>query len=142
MCKLSFKLFTGYRSKLELTTKCQLSVTTSSLTHLLPVSMTFSLCTPLPGNSFFRTHTDNSYPPCYNKNLGPTPFPLLCSRAMELSLSLLTSFTFHSPMPSNCVKNSPLQTIPEQMISNSVFLFAPPPLVTFLMCARGRGGEK
>ena len=26
------------------------SVTTSSLTHLLPISLTFSLCTPLPGS--------------------------------------------------------------------------------------------
>ena len=27
---------------------CQLSVTTSSMSHLLPISLTFSLCTPLP----------------------------------------------------------------------------------------------
>ena len=41
MCNLFFKLSTGYRSN------CQLSVTTSSLTHPLSASLTFSLCTLL-----------------------------------------------------------------------------------------------
>ena len=44
---ITCNLFIGYRSNPEQTTSCQLSVTTSSLTHQ-PVSLTFSLCTPLP----------------------------------------------------------------------------------------------
>ena len=44
-CKIFFKLFIGYRSKPGYTTHCQLSPI-----HLLPVSLTSSLCTPLPGS--------------------------------------------------------------------------------------------
>ena len=47
-CSLFCKLFIGNWSNPEQTTSCRLSVTTSSLTHQ-PVSLTFSLCTPLSG---------------------------------------------------------------------------------------------
>ena len=39
----------------------------------LPISLTLSLCTPLPGSLvLLHTHTDNSYLPCYSKNLCQT----------------------------------------------------------------------
>ena len=41
---------------------CQLSVTASSMPHLLPISLTFSLCTPLPDSLVPDSrHADTTY---------------------------------------------------------------------------------
>ena len=60
------KPFAGYPSKAEQTTNCQLSVTTSSLTALLPVFLTFSqfqCACPFQADPFFCTHPDTTPPP-------------------------------------------------------------------------------
>ena len=110
----------------EWTTNCQLSVTTSSPTHLLPISLTFSLCTPLPVSFvLLRTHGHFVSPTSEQKHLASAVFPtVLQSNGIP---SLLTSVTFNLPSLQNCVKNSPLQIIPQQVISNSVFLPVPLP---------------
>ena len=70
------KLFIGCWSKPGQTTSCQLSVTAYSLIHLLPISPTFSQHKPL----LVLLHTHSLY-----KNLWPTLFLLLCSKAVEFS---------------------------------------------------------
>ena len=126
MCNLFCKLFIGYRSKPEQTTNGQLSVTTYSLTHLLPIPLT-SLCTLHPGSFvLLQTHRYFISPMSEQKTFGQRCFSY-CAPKQWNSL----------PCLQNGVKNSPLQTIP-QVISNSVFLLASPtyppsPLVTFLL---------
>ena len=56
VCNCFCKLFPGYRFKPEYTTNCQLSATTTSLTHRLPIFLT-SLCMSLPGSFILlQTH--------------------------------------------------------------------------------------
>ena len=102
-----------------------------------PISLTFSLFTPLPG-SFALLQIRRYYvPPIHGYYVSPmlkqnvldNTVPLLCSKAMEFSPFRHPP---HSILPclQNCVKISPLQTIPQQAISNSVFFFSlilPPP---------------
>ena len=127
MYNLFCKLFTGYRSKSEQTTNGQLSVTNYSLTHLLPVPLTFSRCTLHPGSFvLLQTHRYFVSPISEQKTFDQRCFSY-CAPKQWNSL----------PCLQNGVKNSPLQTIP-QVISNSVFLLASPtyppsPLVTFLL---------
>ena len=59
------------------------------------------------------------------KNLWPTQFLLLCSETMKFAPFGHPSHSVLSRLQ-NCVKNSPLQTIP-QVIANVVFLLAHPP---------------
>ena len=69
MWNLFFKLFIGYRSKPGQTRDCQLSLTTSSLTHLLP-TLRPSHCVHLfQAALFFCWHMDTSYPLFLNKTL-------------------------------------------------------------------------
>ena len=68
------------------------------LTHLLPISLTFSLCTPLPGNFvLLQTHGYFVSPMTEQKPLGNVVSPtVLQSNRIH---SLLTSATFTHPMP-------------------------------------------
>ena len=78
MCNLFCKLFIGYRSKPEQTTNCQLSVTATSA-HLLPVSLIFSLCTPLPGSFVLLQIHKYFVCPILEQNVWPPLFLLVCS---------------------------------------------------------------
>ena len=70
---LKVPLFSANIPGLSQRLQTQLSVTASSLNHILPLSLTFSLCVhPFQAASFFCRHKDTSYPPCQNKNLWPT----------------------------------------------------------------------
>ena len=140
LCNLFCKLSVDYRSKPEQTTKCWLSVTTSSLTHILPISLT-SLCTPLPG-SFVPLQTDTLCP-CVRKK---QPLASAVSPTVLQSdgvCSLLTSVTFTSPLGfQKCLKTH-LHKQYHSKWFQTVFLFASlltpthpySLLVTFLLCA-------
>ena len=78
MCNLFCKLFIGYRFKPEQTTNCQLSVTATSA-HLLPVSLIFSLCTPLPGSFVLLQIHKYFVCPILEQNVWPPLFLLGCS---------------------------------------------------------------
>ena len=64
----------------------QLSVTTSSPTHLLPISLTFSLCTPLP-NSFvlLQTHGYFVSPVLEKRRVFANAVSPTSSKAMEFA---------------------------------------------------------
>ena len=78
-------------------------------------------------------------PPFQSENRCPTQFLHLWSKAMEFApvWHLIHSVLSHLQ---NFIKNPPLQTVPQQAISNSAFLLAstvypPSPFVTFLLIA-------
>ena len=87
-------------------------------------------------------HSSADFFPCKNIKLWPTLFLLPCSKATEfapfwhLSESVLPCFQ-------NCIKNSPLLTISEQVISDSAFFLLPssPSFQCYIcLCACGEGG--
>ena len=123
MWNLFFKLFVGYRSKPGQTRDCQLSLTTSSLTHLLPISQSFSLCTPFPGSFFLLLTHGYFISPVFEQNplaMGQTLFLFLCMKAIGLSPFWHPSYSILQCFE-NSVKNSPLQTILQRVIKNLVF---------------------
>ena len=98
-------------------------MTTSSLTHLLPTSLAFSLCTPLPG-SFILPQT-HGYFASPMLSLANTISPTVPQSNGICSLQCL-SHSFLLCLQ-NCIKNSSIQTIPQQEISNRLLTCPPPP---------------
>ena len=106
---------------------------------------------PFQTASFFCRHTYTSYPPCLNKNLWPTLFLLLCSKELHFASFWHPSHLILPCLVQDCVKNLPIQTIPQHFL-NYVPPLTPPPsthththsspppppslLVPFLLCAR------
>ena len=93
MCNLFCKLFLGYRIDYKLST------VKTSLTHFLPTSLTFSLCTPLQG-SFVLLQTNRYFvsPMLEQKPSANAVSPtVLQSNAIR---SLMISVTSNPPMPS------------------------------------------
>ena len=80
-------------------TRMAASVLVSSLTHLLPISLTFSLCTPLPGSFvLLQTHGHFVSPLLEQKSLANAVSPtVLQSNGIH---SRLTSVTFSPHTPS------------------------------------------
>ena len=92
-CKIFFKLFIGYRSKPGYTTHCQLSPI-----HLLPISLTSSLCTPLPGSFVLLQTCVYFVSPMLKETQSVNTLSLTVLQSNGI-LSHLTSVTFHPCMP-------------------------------------------
>ena len=98
MCDLFFALFTGYRSKAEYITNCQLSVTTSSLIHTVALILWRSHCVhPFQAASLFCRQTGTSHPPILTLTVKVKHLAKSISLTVVRSngiLSLLTFVTF------------------------------------------------